>query len=618
MIQKTGRTRVIGRSWVGHAARDQSRIERTTQRYDTDTTFVSQTLLGKSPQLLFFLVVCGLLQFPSLVSGQIAQSHAREVFQAILAAELAYAPTDAQRNSGYDYNPTALLEALQARFDNVQSVRLWHGHDNELFAYAAESDEVVLLAFRGSRGHSKRCVNGESPVGLETHCCPVGYNSDGALFCYKACPEGWSFTVAHCQKPRNYSPGKPILLECPPGKISYLGLCYDVPEEFEMASAGRATKPCPQGWRDDGTACWQDLHINNANTSSCPWYDACGLTFARGCSTCSQEGYINDGCTCRRPPHRIPKETRWLLGTPLVPACPVDYQLNALKSYCYVTCPVSQQRPGYDLEFCSSTCPLGTRDIGIGGCERIRQAASESAFQYSILEFIFGDTIAENEVWKNLSPNWQMNYRYQGILSGEGMPGVWTHRGLANGVAALYPSIKEYLNQLNNAADRNGSRRKLLITGHSMGGALAGYTAYRLMDDNLMHSGDILITFGAPRVAYQACSAGHPNSFQRSFDFLLNQTGSLAFYAEVPGDDVPKSTDPSLLCPQPLGINLNFEYLPDPAERCLENPANAHAQEAYANQAAMHFLTQRGPHSETEEEAQQYCIGLPLPLLNGH
>ena len=40
---------------------------------------------------------------------------------------------------------------------------------------------------------------------------------------------------------------------------------------------------CKEGERDDGTACWIDVHI-----------------YGNRCSGNCTKGYINDGCTCRR------------------------------------------------------------------------------------------------------------------------------------------------------------------------------------------------------------------------------------------------------------------------------------------------------------------------------
>lgn len=65
---------------------------------------------------------------------------------------------------------------------------------------------------------------------------------------------------------------------------------------------------CPSGYTDDGATCRQDVQIFSADNSKCPWYDKCGLTFAKSCSTCPA-GYANDGCTCRRDVHILAKDS---------------------------------------------------------------------------------------------------------------------------------------------------------------------------------------------------------------------------------------------------------------------------------------------------------------------
>lgn len=41
---------------------------------------------------------------------------------------------------------------------------------------------------------------------------------------------------------------------------------------------------------------------------SCPWYDKCGL-FGTKCGKSYGSDYINDGCTCRRPPKVVAKKS---------------------------------------------------------------------------------------------------------------------------------------------------------------------------------------------------------------------------------------------------------------------------------------------------------------------
>ena len=58
-------------------------------------------------------------------------------------------------------------------------------------------------------------------------------------------------------------------------------------------------QPCRSGYNDDGFTCHRYPHIFGSDTSACPGYDICGVTFARGCSV-GPADYHKDGCTCRR------------------------------------------------------------------------------------------------------------------------------------------------------------------------------------------------------------------------------------------------------------------------------------------------------------------------------
>lgn len=93
------------------------------------------------------------------------------------------------------------------------------------------------------------------------------------------------------------------------------------------------------GYTDDRATCRRDAHIISANDDACPWYDKCGLTFSKGCSTCP-DGYANDGCTCRRDVHIFAKSSYGRgVGSPMSCA-PGRQQIGAL---CYGACD-----PGWD------------------------------------------------------------------------------------------------------------------------------------------------------------------------------------------------------------------------------------------------------------------------------
>ncbi|KXS14075.1 hypothetical protein M427DRAFT_57855 [Gonapodya prolifera JEL478] len=51
---------------------------------------------------------------------------------------------------------------------------------------------------------------------------------------------------------------------------------------------------CPPGWRGDGVQCWLDLHVYGKG--------CCCTLFTKGCCDNCNPGYVDDGCTCRRPP----------------------------------------------------------------------------------------------------------------------------------------------------------------------------------------------------------------------------------------------------------------------------------------------------------------------------
>jgi hypothetical protein len=49
---------------------------------------------------------------------------------------------------------------------------------------------------------------------------------------------------------------RPWDARCKPGETYFAGLCYDIPPDYAPTTPGFMGKPCPLGWRDDGTRCW--------------------------------------------------------------------------------------------------------------------------------------------------------------------------------------------------------------------------------------------------------------------------------------------------------------------------------------------------------------------------
>lgn len=139
-----------------------------------------------------------------------------------------------------------------------------------------------------------------------------------------------------------YGRGAGVPMVCASGEEEIAGLCYTQCQSGYTSPALFPTvcaQPCPSGYRDDGLTCFRDAQIISADNSSCPWYDVCGLTFAKGCSTCPS-GFSNDGCTCRIDPNMIVKQRYDRgVGKPL-DACPSGTEQSGL--LCYPTC-----KPGY-------------------------------------------------------------------------------------------------------------------------------------------------------------------------------------------------------------------------------------------------------------------------------
>lgn len=152
-------------------------------------------------------------------------------------------------------------------------------------------------------------------VGTPIHTCGSGYQKDG-LLCYSNCDNG-------------YYPVGP--------------LCWE---------------ECQPGYTNDGATCRRNTSIISADTSECPWYDACGLTLASGCSKCPA-GYKNDGCTCRIDVHVYGKKTRARKAKAL--SCDEngeDYDTGL----CYKKCKNNFEGVG---PICWEKCPPNTKSNGI-------------------------------------------------------------------------------------------------------------------------------------------------------------------------------------------------------------------------------------------------------------
>jgi len=95
---------------------------------------------------------------------------------------------------------------------------------------------------------------------------------------------------------------------CSPGYERQLALCYPNCRAGYDAVGPVCWQSCPSGWTDDGATCRIPLKVTGSDNHGCPWYDKCGLTFAKHCSKCPS-GMVNDGCTCRQPLQIKAKDT---------------------------------------------------------------------------------------------------------------------------------------------------------------------------------------------------------------------------------------------------------------------------------------------------------------------
>lgn len=238
--------------------------------------------------------------------------------------------------------------------------------------------------------------------------CPTDYQSDGSTLCYENPPAEWpgKKTITHLQHDTFYSTvgtTNTIPNACTDGTL-YAGLCYKLPDTtWHVTAPGFIGKKCesvlPGFNRDDGTTCWRDA-ITKGRGAGYPWKfgDALNLDKARarcekdhGANNCEKYGEIyypkcqklfgseysaSGCCTCLRPAKTASKQVKSLIGT-LPDKCPEDKQLFG--RLCYPNCGSiakslgkkwEYERRADNLEFCSTKCPTGFKNIGVGGCER--------------------------------------------------------------------------------------------------------------------------------------------------------------------------------------------------------------------------------------------------------
>lgn len=177
-------------------------------------------------------------------------------------------------------------------------------------------------------------------------------------------------TADTCWKHTTVRGAGTIPTECP-GADKSGALCYPYCPAGYTGVGPVCWESCPAGYKDDGAFCRRDAHITSADNSGCPWYDKCGLTFARGCSKCPA-GYTNDGCTCRKDAHIFAKATQTRgAGVPM--SCAAGYENDA--GLCYPPCGPRMDGVG---PVCWMEC-AGELPVECGaGCARTSEVCAEA------------------------------------------------------------------------------------------------------------------------------------------------------------------------------------------------------------------------------------------------
>jgi hypothetical protein len=196
---------------------------------------------------------------------------------------------------------------------------------------------LVLALFAGACGRNDGTTL--SPMAWKVSNCQLGWEGEATGRTERQCYTEWQWRTASG------------LSECP-GQERSGALCYPLCRAGFNGVGPICWQQCPAGYADDGATCRRNAEIIGSDNSECPWYDKCGLTFARGCSRCP-DGFSNDGCTCRKDVHIFAKESYGRgAGSPM--SCPPGTeQIGAL---CYGDCPSGYDKKGVYCSAREQTC----------------------------------------------------------------------------------------------------------------------------------------------------------------------------------------------------------------------------------------------------------------------
>lgn len=222
------------------------------------------------------------------------------------------------------------------------------------------------IARFGAWVHARKACpgGGEYDAGLCYNECKANYHGLGPLCCQN-CPAGYHDDGCTCRVPietypkKSHTRGAGTPMGCSPNEQQGGALCYaKCPADYKEVPP-LCWQNCRPGYTDEGALCGKSGSIITANNSRCHWYDKCGLTFDKGCSTCPA-GYHNDGCTCRIDPDVYAKHTVGLGVGTVLHACPAGQERSG--ALCYPACPSGFKGVG---PVCWEECKPGFSDDGV-------------------------------------------------------------------------------------------------------------------------------------------------------------------------------------------------------------------------------------------------------------
>lgn len=140
------------------------------------------------------------------------------------------------------------------------------------------------------------------------------------------------------------------------------------------------------------------------------------------------------------------------------------------------------------------------------------------------------------------SASWKINYHFLPVNTATNFNRKWVHPGWAEQMDDIGGPLDLYAWVRGQVIAH--PEKRVIIAGHSQGGALANYAMFRLMGEDPPHRvikpGDALVTFGAPWVGAHHQDTSD-NSFSITFKARLLASGVEHIATEIAGDGVPRS-----------------------------------------------------------------------------